>query len=156
MTNDRPASERAPVLIRPAMVSDVHDVRAIDRAVLGDASRDRFLAHAVAAGHCLIATLDNRPVGFAVLDRSFFGHAFLALLVVHPDHRRRRVATALVRHIEAICPSEKLFTSTNTSNIEMQRLCEGLGFVRSGWIENLDEGDPEIIYFKRLALPVAP
>jgi hypothetical protein len=32
----------------------------------------------------------------------------------------------------------------------MQNLCEKLGFVRSGCIENLDEGDPEIIYFKRM------
>jgi hypothetical protein len=31
----------------------------------------------------------------------------------------------------------------------MQRLCERLGYVRSGWIENLDEGDPEIIYSKK-------
>jgi hypothetical protein len=30
----------------------------------------------------------------------------------------------------------------------MQRLCEGLGCVRTGLIENLDEGDPEVYYFK--------
>jgi hypothetical protein len=56
-----------------------------------------------------------------------------------------------MRHLERICPSEKLFTSTNESNMPMQRLCEKLGFVRSGWIDNLDDGDPEIIFFKRLA-----
>jgi hypothetical protein len=33
----------------------------------------------------------------------------------------------------------------------MQRVCDALGFVRSGRIENLDEGDPEIVYFKRPA-----
>jgi hypothetical protein len=32
----------------------------------------------------------------------------------------------------------------------MQAVYESLGFVRSGFVENLDEGDPEIIYFKRL------
>ncbi len=31
----------------------------------------------------------------------------------------------------------------------MERLCEQLGNVRCRRIENLDEGDPEIIYFKR-------
>ena len=55
-----------------------------------------------------------------------------------------------MRHIESICVGKKLFTSTNESNTPMQRLCEQLGFVRSGRIENLDEGDPEIVYFKRL------
>jgi hypothetical protein len=33
----------------------------------------------------------------------------------------------------------------------MQNLCEKLGFARSGIIENLDVGDPEIVYFKRLS-----
>jgi hypothetical protein len=31
----------------------------------------------------------------------------------------------------------------------MQRLCESLGYLRSGLIENLDDGDPEVFYFKR-------
>ena len=35
-------------------------------------------------------------------------------------------------------------------NAPMQALVEKLGYVKSGWIENLDEGDPDIIYFKRL------
>lgn len=42
----------------------------------------------------------------------------------------------------------KLFTSTNESNVAMQRLCDRLGYVRSGFIENLDERDPEVVYFK--------
>jgi hypothetical protein len=33
----------------------------------------------------------------------------------------------------------------------LQAVCESLGFIRSGVVENLDEGDPEIIYFKRLS-----
>jgi hypothetical protein len=45
----------------------------------------------------------------------------------------------------------KLFTSTNASNERMQRLCERLGYVRSGPIEHLDEDDPELVYFKRLS-----
>ena len=61
------------------------------------------------------------------------------------------VTTALIRHIERTCPRGKLYTSTNESNVAMQRLCETLGFKRSGYSENLDEEDPEIIYFKRLA-----
>jgi hypothetical protein len=57
----------------------------------------------------------------------------------------------LITHIEKLVPAEKLFTSTNQSNTVMQTLCEKLGYVRSGWIENLDDDDPEIIYFKRLS-----
>ena len=39
------------------------------------------------------------------------------------------------------------------SNASMQALCERLGFVKGGWVDNLDEGDAEIIYFKRVQKP---
>ena len=89
-------------------------------------------------------------IGFAVFDRSFFEQPFIALLYAEPAHRRAGVASAIVRHIESICPGEKLFTSTNESNAPMHAFCAALGFARSGRIENLDEGDPEIVYFKRV------
>jgi hypothetical protein len=54
-------------------------------------------------------------------------------------------------HIETLYTQGKLFTSTNVYNERMQRLCERLGYVRSGIIENLDEDDPELFYFKRLS-----
>lgn len=30
----------------------------------------------------------------------------------------------------------------------MQEVFKATGFIQSGFVENLDEGDPEIIYFK--------
>ena len=44
----------------------------------------------------------------------------------------------------------QLFTSTNRSNLPMRRLCDRLGFQRSGVVENLDNDDPELVYYKRL------
>jgi hypothetical protein len=32
----------------------------------------------------------------------------------------------------------------------MQELLSKAGFAKSGVIENLDEGDPEVVFFKRL------
>ena len=46
------------------------------------------------------------------------------------------------------CQTEKLFTSTNQSNGAAQRLFTSAGFVHSGRIEHLDEGDPELVYVK--------
>jgi len=43
-----------------------------------------------------------------------------------------------------------LFITTNLSNLPMQSLLVKLGYVLSGVIPYLDEGDPEIVYFKRL------
>ena len=135
-----------------AAAADLAAVQAIDPLVDGTAGRGEFLARAVAAGQCWLARKGGEIAGFAVFDRSLYDQPFVALLYVVPSRRRSGVATALMSHIESICTGGKLFTSTNASNLPMQRLAERLGFVRSGWIENLDEGDPEIIYFK--ALPV--
>jgi GNAT superfamily N-acetyltransferase len=138
------------ITVEQATESDLEDICVLDRMIIGDSRRWSFLANAIKVGQCLIARVDQTSAGFAVLEQSFYGHGFLSLLIVHPMYRRQGVATALIGCVETMCPTEKLFTSTNQSNIPMQQLCEALGFVRSGWIENLDEGDPEIIYFKRV------
>lgn len=43
--------------------------------------------------------------------------------------------------------SQRMFTSTNQSNLKMQSLLAKLGYEPSGVIHNLDEGDPELVYF---------
>jgi len=72
------------------------------------------------------------------------------MLYVHPKYRRQGIGVALVSYLFNICNTAKLFTSTNQSNVPMQRLVATLGFGRSGTIDNLDEGDPELVYFKLL------
>jgi ribosomal protein S18 acetylase RimI-like enzyme len=136
--------------IRLASTGDVDAVCATDPRAADTLGRRAFIEHAIVTGTCFVATDDDAIAGYAVFDRSFFDQPFVSLLNVDPAQRRRGIGTALMRHIESICTGEKLFTSTNESNMPMQRLCETLGFSRSGRIENLDEGDPEIVYFKRL------
>lgn len=53
-----------------------------------------------------------------------------------------------MRYSESICQTTKLFTSTNLSNLPMQALLTKLGYRLSGVIHNLDDGDPELVYFK--------
>lgn len=136
--------------VEQARGGDAAAVVAMDPRAGDTPGRREFLERAVAAEECLVARSGEDIVGFAVFDRSFYGQPFISLLHVEAARRRRGVARALVSHIEANCPGEKLFTSTNESNVVMQRVCGALGFERSGRIENLDEGDPEIVYFKRL------
>jgi ribosomal protein S18 acetylase RimI-like enzyme len=138
------------IRVERATEDDYADICAIDAAIMGNDSRREYLAEAIMARHCLVAREADEALGYAVVDNAFFGNPFIELLIVHPEHRRRGVGEAIMRYIEKTCPAPKLFTSTNESNLPMQKLCEKLGFTRSGYIENLDEGDPEIIYFKRL------
>ena len=96
----------------------------------------------------LVAEIDGNVVGMAIWDREFFGQAFIWMLGVHPLYHRRGIASALIKKIMGFCEGERLYTSTNKSNAAMQSLCKGLGFVESGYLENLDPGDPEIFFYK--------
>jgi ribosomal protein S18 acetylase RimI-like enzyme len=137
-------------LILPARQDDRAAVCATDARLRDIPGRQAFIEQAIAARECDLAMLDDAVAGFVVLDRSFYGQPFVSLLIVDERRRRRGIGSALMRHVESACPGEKLFTSTNESNTPMQRLCHKLGYIRSGRIENLDDSDPEIVYFKRL------
>ena len=138
------------VIVELATLADYEAVCAIDRQAGSGCDRQAALRDWIVRGECRVARAANGAVdGFVVASCSFFGHYFIVLLVVHSERRRRGFASALIRAVEACSPTAKLFTSTNQSNVAMQALCESLGFERSGVVENLDEGDPELIYFKR-------
>jgi GNAT superfamily N-acetyltransferase len=140
--------EPASIDIRPAGPGDEETVVEIDSRVTHSPEKRRYHVEAVHAGHCLLAYFGHEPVGYAVWNRTFFGLPFIWLLFVRPDQRRLGIGSALIQHISHLCLSEKLFTSTNESNQRMHRLLPRLGFIRSGFIDNLDEGDPEIVYVR--------
>jgi ribosomal protein S18 acetylase RimI-like enzyme len=139
----------AGIVIRPATSSDVAEIFQIDPLAESSRKRRDSIQKAVTAGFCHIAEKD-KILGFTVLDYSFYGNGFVSLLVVRPDCRRQGVASALVKYLETICTTGKLFTSTNESNLPMQALLEKLCFQPSGIIYGLDEGDPELIFHKIL------
>jgi GNAT superfamily N-acetyltransferase len=130
---------------------DYGAVAALDRLHTGNGSRAGWLAERFADGHCWVAKREGEIVGFAVFTPSFYHQWFIELLLVHPDSRRQGVGTALVRACEAECSAPKFFVSTNESNIPMQSLLAKLDYTPSGRIENLDEGDPELVYVKFLS-----
>ncbi len=104
----------------------------------------------VREGRAYVAVLDGRVAGYAVLEHSFFERGFISMLMVGPAHCRRGVGTALVRHVETLCESERIFTSTNQSNLPMQSLLGKLGYRYSGLVEDLDPGDPELFFSRQL------
>jgi GNAT superfamily N-acetyltransferase len=116
-------------------------IAAADEGAIGD--------HRVPAG-ALVALADGKPIGVAEIHTHFYGHLFIELLLVDEQYRRRGAASALIAACAAAAPTNKLFTSTNASNLPAQKLYLAAGFQRSGSIDNLDEGDPEIVYCKLL------
>ena len=136
-----------PAPIRLARVTDLGGVIECDHLA---ASRKTYLRDSIAGGHCCVALRSQRVAGFAIVDKSFFGYEFVALVVVHPEFRRDGVARDLLRNAIANCSTAKLFTSTNQSNVPAQSLFTSVGFEPSGIIHNLDVGDPELIYFRQI------
>ncbi|MGH9724672.1 MAG: GNAT family N-acetyltransferase, partial [Candidatus Acidiferrales bacterium] len=89
-------------------------------------------------------------VGAIAFHTRFFQCAFGSLLVVAAHARRQGVASTLLEAVESQIGGKKLFASTNQSNTTAQALFQRVGFIRSGVIENLDPGDPELIFHKRV------
>ena len=140
--------------IRLAQPEDVEALFALDAIARGDRQRQTFIAHAVTCGQCWVAADahdTSQLTGSGVLNDTFFDQPFIALVVVKDSARRRGIAAAIMRTLESQCRGGKLFTSTNASNAPMQGVLAQLGFIRSGQIDNLDDGDPELIFVKFLS-----
>ena len=147
-------SSEVPV-VRTATTGDLLGLVKSDPYAREHPERCGLLAASIDRGECHAAFVGEHAVGYIVFNYSFFGRGFVPLVVVAPSMRRQGVAQLLFAAVMAQCQSESLFTSTNSSNIEAQRLLERLGFKRSGHIENLDDGDTELVYFKPCALAAA-
>jgi ribosomal protein S18 acetylase RimI-like enzyme len=136
--------------IEVAQEVDIDEIVALHAMVSRSESRRNLITHTVKQHQGYVARHENQIVGLLLLHEHFFELPFIEMVLVHPSFRCQGIGAALMQHIETIYTPGKLFTSTNLSNERMQRLCERLGYVRSGIIEHLDEDDPELVYFKHL------
>lgn len=95
---------------------------------------------------CLCAVNETELCGYAVIDQSFFGQPMLEMVMVAEPLRGQGIGRLLIQSAIASTSGPVLWSSTNQSNATMQRLFSALGFLKSGYVEGLDEGDPELIY----------
>jgi ribosomal protein S18 acetylase RimI-like enzyme len=135
--------------LRPAEPADLGRLIAVDPSAERDPSRRSLLESSTRRGECWLAESSGTPVGFVVLQYSFYGHGFVALVVVDVLARRRGVGRRLLEHAASVCTTPKLFTSTNASNTAMRSLLPRVGFEPSGVIRNLDPGDEELVFVRK-------
>lgn len=133
--------------IRPARRDELTTLEGFPHASHYEHYMD-FIKHALGSKECLVAEIDGKLAGFVVWDRGFYARPFAWMLGVYEEFRGRGVAGSLIARVEELNDRRGLYTSTNESNVPMQRLLEKRGFVRTGRLEGLDAGDPEIFYFK--------
>ncbi len=151
MSADTQRSYTKPMVkVELATDADTTALWKIDRLVPGSSERRSALNSAIGSDHCYKATVDGEVRGFMILEETYEGHAFISFLVVHPGHRREGVGRALIQFAESVAQTERLYTSTNASNTDMQRLCESMGFVRDDLTGMLDDEDREIMFVKEI------
>ncbi|MGF6174340.1 N-acetyltransferase family protein [Ensifer sp. 4252] len=135
--------------IRSATIADCDSLVALDTVAAGDPERRDHIRSWIEAGCCYVAETNKSVGAYGVLAYHFFGNGFVEMVMVGEHFRRQGLGMALVEHFKAICVTPKLFASTNLSNQKMQQLLSAAGFHTSGYIDNLDENDPEIVFFVR-------
>jgi len=139
---------------RRAGPGEIESLLKIDPVAEKDSCRREYITRAVRAEACLVvceADDPGAPLGYGCLDRSFFGEWFIPLVVVSSANRRSGVGRQIVSGLEQHAGAEKIFTWTNTSNSPMRQMLTNLGYQHSGMVENLDPGDPELIFVKFLS-----
>ena len=134
------------VIVKKAIPSMIDDIVKLDESVIGSQSRECVIRHAVESGRCYIVNTGPNIAAYGIMDYNFYEKGFISLLIVDQKLRRKGFGKLLVKTFIDQCKSDKLFTSTNRSNLPMQKFLENCGFKRCGIIDELDEGDPEIIY----------
>ena len=137
--------------IRPALASDQEGISACGVVGYTTSKHSVLIRKWIEKEECTVAEIDGQIAGYAVLNYEFFGDGFLAMRMVKPEFQRQGIGRQLLRHQEKICVTEKLWASTNLSNHIMQKFLKSENFILSGYVDNLDEGDPELIFVKMKA-----
>ncbi|MBS0412587.1 MAG: GNAT family N-acetyltransferase [Proteobacteria bacterium] len=135
--------------IRRATRADLPALARVDPLLDTQAGRADHIGDLLDLGLSWLAEdAGGNPLGYVVASTHFFARPFVDLLVVDENQRRRGVGTALMAQCEAAHDDDRLFTSTNESNQPMRALLAQAGYQVSGVIENLDPGDPELVFVK--------
>lgn len=145
MTHNRTAGA-----IVPATEQDLAQLIALDTVAAQESQRREAIGGWIEQNVCFVTRREGEIAGYGVLHYHFFGCGFIELLMVAPALRGQGIGSSLLAALQQQCRTEKLFTSVNASNTGMQALLLRQGFVLSGQVDNLDDDDPELFYFRRL------
>jgi GNAT superfamily N-acetyltransferase len=138
------------MVVRLAASKDTEQILTMNVSAQGDEPRRRLVEKAIEHGECVAAEENGVLIGYGVMNHDFFARGFVSMIYVQESHRRKRVGSRLFDQFEGRCRTNRIFTSTNLSNVSMQAFLVSRGYVLSGVVHHLDEGDPEMFYSKRL------
>jgi ribosomal protein S18 acetylase RimI-like enzyme len=144
------------MVIRPASAEDVATCVNLAEAVVGARRAAPVVQAAMNRGQLLVAPDGDAVVGMLAFRTDWFACTFVVLVSVLPDERRKGVARRLFEAVEARSPGPRLFSSTEETNVAAIRMHRALGFIESGYVDNLPQGYRELLFFKRLHAILKP
>ncbi len=136
--------------VRHAQGSDLPGVMTLAAEVIGPERAGPFVRSHVELHHVLVAEEAGAAIGVIAYRTDWFQCTFVGLVCVRGDRRRRGTARALYTMVEEVSPSPRLYSSTEETNAVAIQMHTALGFVPSGYIENLPQGYRELLFYKRL------
>lgn len=95
---------------------------------------------------------ESAPIAYiSTANYAFHGYPYVSFLLVHPQYRRRGIATKLLHHIEGLHAGGRIFISTESDNPPMLALLRKEGYRLSGALSGLNgNGVDEVFFFKDL------
>jgi ribosomal protein S18 acetylase RimI-like enzyme len=137
--------------VRPAMTGDLDAVLGLTGTECPGIDQVA-VQRAIGEGRCLVAqaggVADAPVVGFIIHDTWLAGRPMITALMVAPDMRHRGVGSALGLAAMAAVGGDRLFASARESDTPMRMLLGRIGFVASGYVENLASEDADVIYVR--------
>jgi ribosomal protein S18 acetylase RimI-like enzyme len=134
--------------IRAATARDLAALEPIVWPPLLEAPKRRRFLRGLDENEVVIIYGKDVIYAYAWIYEGFFGHTFLAYLAVQPQYRRNSLAGMLLETTQNRAVTDRVFSSTNASNAAMQAVFDRYGWRRCGQIDELDPGDPELVYVK--------
>jgi GNAT superfamily N-acetyltransferase len=118
--------------------------------VIGSDRAGTFVKTYMERHHLIVAEASGGVVGFLAYRTDWFQCTFVSLVVVREDFRRRGIAREFFRSVEAVSPTPRVFSSADETNAGSIRMHTALGFVPSGYVDNLPQGTRELLFYKRI------
>lgn len=146
----KPEETHVRATVRRGQVADAEALKQLDTIVPVDPRRADSIDEWLRQDVVFVAEVANTAVGYGVFNHDFFHQGNVDMLMLHPDFRGQKIGEQLLEALEGVCDTPKFFVTTNLSNHRMQRLLSRRGFAACGFIDELDPGDPELVFVKKL------
>lgn len=113
-------------------------------------NREEKITKAISNDECFLILVGKQEVGFVIFDYRFFDQGWVELIIIDEKYRGKGIGGKTFDIICGQCKSNKVFTSTNSSNTQMQKALTKANFTFAGKLNGLDDGDPELFYYKKV------